>query len=153
MTPENPDALTGPLPRDMTGALQAALAAEHATAYAYGVAGAHLEGGERRTASAGYAAALIRRDRLAALVTDGGGAPVAAAAAYTLPEPVEDAAAALRLLVTVETRLSAVYADLVAASTGGVRLLAAGALQDAAVRVVTVSGEPAGAFPGLPERD
>ncbi|MFF1277376.1 ferritin-like domain-containing protein [Streptomyces marokkonensis] len=132
-------------------ALQAALAAEHAAVYGYGVVGGRI-GKERRTeARTAYDAHRARRDALVRAVKDAGGAPVAAAAGYALPFPVPDAAAAVRLAAELEDRVAGVYADLVRASTGERRRGAAGAMREAAVRSVRWSGESV-AFPGLAER-
>ncbi|CAM5375024.1 DUF4439 domain-containing protein [Streptomyces pilosus] len=132
-------------------ALQAALAAEHAAVYGYGVVGGRV-GKERRTeARAAYDAHRARRDALVRAVRDTGGAPVAAAAGYALPFPVPDAAAAVRLAAELEGRVAGVYADLVRASTGERRRGAAEAMREAAVRAVRWSGESV-AFPGLAER-
>ncbi|MEV5175323.1 ferritin-like domain-containing protein [Streptomyces flaveolus] len=132
-------------------ALQAALAAEHAAVYGYGVVGGRI--GERRRAEAlaAYDAHRARRDALVRAVRDLGGAPVAASAAYALPFPVEDGAAALRLAARLEERVAGVCSDLVRATTGARRADAAGALREAAVRAVRWSGESV-AFPGLAER-
>jgi hypothetical protein len=123
-------------------ALQAALAAEHAAVYGYGVVGGRI--GERRRAEA-------RRDALVRAVRDLGAAPVAASAAYELPFPVGDGAAAVRLAARLEERLAGVYSDLVRAATGARRADAAGALRETAVRAVRWSGQSV-AFPGLAER-
>lgn len=132
-------------------ALQAALAAEHAAVYGYGVVGGRI-GEERRTeARTAYDAHRARRDALVRAVHDTGGAPVAAAAGYALPFPVPDAAAAVRLAAELEGRVAGVYADLVRASTGERRRGAAEAMREAAVRSVRWSGESV-AFPGLAER-
>ncbi|MFC9890030.1 DUF4439 domain-containing protein [Streptomyces pilosus] len=132
-------------------ALQAALAAEHAAVYGYGVVGGRV-GKERRTeARTAYDAHRARRDALVRAVRDTGGAPVAAAAGYALPFPVPDAAAAVRLAAELEGRVAGVYADLVRASTGERRRGAAEAMREAAVRAVRWSGESV-AFPGLAER-
>lgn len=132
-------------------ALQAALAAEHAAVYGYGVVGGRV-GRERRTeARTAYDAHRARRDALARAVRDTGGAPVAAAAGYALPFPVPDAAAAVRLAAELEGRVAGVYADLVRASTGERRRGAAEAMREAAVRSVRWSGKSV-AFPGLAER-
>ncbi|MFI8093514.1 DUF4439 domain-containing protein [Streptomyces sp. NPDC086080] len=132
-------------------ALQAALAAEHAAVYGYGVVGGRV-GSERRTeARTAYDAHRARRDALARAVKDAGAAPVAAAAGYALPFPVPDAPAAIRLAARLEDRVAGVYADLVRASTGERRRGAAEAMREAAVRSVRWSGESV-AFPGLAER-
>ncbi|MEQ8144632.1 ferritin-like domain-containing protein [Streptomyces sp. OP7] len=132
-------------------ALQAALAAEHAAVYGYGVVGGRI-GEQRRTeARTAYDAHRARRDTLVRAVRDAGGAPVAAAAAYALPFPVPNAAAAARLAAELENRVAGVYADVVRATTGERRRSAAEAMCEAAVRSVRWSGESV-AFPGLAER-
>ncbi len=132
-------------------ALQAALAAEHAAVYGYGVVGGRVGKERRAEARTAYDAHRARRDALARAVRDTGGAPVAAAAGYALPFPVPDAAAAVRLAAELEGRVAGVYADLVRASAGDRRRGAAEAMREAAVRSVRWSGESV-AFPGLAER-
>ncbi|MFF5161154.1 ferritin-like domain-containing protein [Streptomyces sp. NPDC000348] len=132
-------------------ALQAALAAEHAAVYGYGVVGGRIGKDRRTEARTAYDAHRARRDALVRAVKDAGGAPVAAAAGYALPFPVPDAAAAVRLAAELEDRVAGVYADLVRASGGERRRGAAEAMREAAVRSVRWSGESV-AFPGLAER-
>jgi hypothetical protein len=131
-------------------ALQKALAAEHAAVYGYGVVGGRIREGRRTEARAAYDAHRARRDALVREVRDLGGRPVAADAAYALPFPVPDSAAAVRLAAELEDRVAGVYSDLVRAATGGRRGTAAEALREAAVRAVRWSGESV-AFPGLAE--
>ncbi|MEZ7005943.1 ferritin-like domain-containing protein [Streptomyces sp. AD55] len=132
-------------------ALQAALAAEHAAVYGYGVVGGRIGEGRRTEARAAYDAHRARRDALAREVRDLGGRPVAAAAGYTLPFPVRDAASAVRLAAELEDGVAGVYSDLVRAADGARRATAAGALREAAVRAVRWRGGSV-AFPGLAER-
>ncbi|MFD7663407.1 ferritin-like domain-containing protein [Streptomyces sp. NPDC059788] len=132
-------------------ALQSALAAEHAAVYGYGVVGGRIGADRRKEAQEGYDAHRARRDELRRGVRDLGGTPQAAAAAYELPFPVPDAAAAVRLAAELEDRVAAVYADLVRAGDGARRRDAAGALREAAVRAVRWRGSGV-AFPGLTER-
>ncbi|MFK4103462.1 ferritin-like domain-containing protein [Streptomyces sp. NPDC019531] len=132
-------------------ALQKALAAEHAAVYGYGVVGGRVREGRRTEAKAAYDAHRARRDALAREVRDLDGTPVAAAAAYALPFPVPDSAAAVRLAAELEDRVADVYSDVVRASEGGRRSTAAEALREAAVRAVRWRGESV-AFPGLAER-
>jgi hypothetical protein len=132
-------------------ALQAALAAEHAAVYGYGVVGGRIDAGRRAEARAAYDAHRARRDALGREVRELGGTPVAAAAGYALPFPVPDAAAAVLLAAQLEERVAGVYSDLVRASAGQRRREAAGALREAAVRAVRWRGESV-AFPGLAER-
>ncbi|MFI6036135.1 ferritin-like domain-containing protein [Streptomyces sp. NPDC051315] len=132
-------------------ALQAALAAEHAAVYGYGVVGGRVLEARRAEARAAYDAHRARRDALAREVRDLGSEPVAASAAYALPFPVPDSAAAVRLAAELEERVAGVYSDLVRATGDARRREAAGALREAAVRAVRWRGGSV-AFPGLAER-
>ncbi|NJP53696.1 ferritin-like domain-containing protein [Streptomyces sp. SBST2-5] len=132
-------------------ALQAALAAEHAAVYGYGVVGGRIGKERRGEVRAAYDAHRARRDVLVRQVRDAGATPVAAAAGYALPFAVPDAAAAVRLAAELEDRVAGIYADLVRDSTGERRRAAAEALREAAVRSVRWSGKSV-AFPGLAER-
>lgn len=132
-------------------ALQAALAAEHAAVYGYGVVGGRIGESRRAEARSAYDAHRARRDALVREVRDLGGQPVAAAAAYALPFPVPDSAAAIRFAAELEERVAGVYSDLVRAAAGGRRREAAAALREAAVRAVRWRGGSV-AFPGLAER-
>ncbi|MFF0206021.1 ferritin-like domain-containing protein [Streptomyces sp. NPDC005017] len=132
-------------------ALQAALAAEHAAVYGYGVVGARIREGRRTEARAAYDAHRARRDTLVREVRDQGGKPVPAAAGYALPFAVTDSESAVRLAAELEDRVAGVYSDLVRATTGEGRAAAAQALREAAVRAVRWRGGSV-AFPGLAER-
>ncbi|MFJ9567714.1 ferritin-like domain-containing protein [Streptomyces fuscichromogenes] len=132
-------------------ALQAALAAEHAAVYGYGVVGGRIGRQLLAEARSAYDAHRSGRDALVREVRDLGGRPVAASAAYALPFAVTDPATAVRLAAELEERVADVYSDLVRASSGERRGSAAGALREAAVRAVRWSGESV-AFPGLAER-
>ncbi|WP_405882852.1 ferritin-like domain-containing protein [Streptomyces sp. NBC_01136] len=132
-------------------ALQAALAAEHAVVYGYGVVGGRIGEGRQAEARSAYDAHRARRDELARAVRDLGGKPEASAAAYALPFAVRDSGAAVRLAAELEERVAGAYSDLVRASSGDRRRMAAEALREAAVRAVRWRGESV-AFPGLAER-
>ncbi|MEU1164855.1 ferritin-like domain-containing protein [Streptomyces sp. NPDC005921] len=132
-------------------AVQAALSAEHAAVYGYGVVGGRIGAGRLAEARSAYDAHRAGRDALARAVRDLGGEPVAASAAYALPFAVTDSATAVRLAAELEDRVADVYSDLVRASSGARRGSAAGALREAAVRAVRWRGESV-AFPGLAER-
>ena len=138
----------------MTEALQAALAAEHAAVYTYGVLGgrASVLADTRLQAqvAAAYEVHRGRRDELVRAVLDRGGEPVAAAAAYDLtPAPVT-AAQVRRSAQQVEGATAEAYATLVAGTTGGQREWAVRGLTDAAVREVGFGAAPE-AFPGAGE--
>ncbi|KQX14272.1 hypothetical protein ASC82_10360 [Streptomyces sp. Root431] len=132
-------------------AAQAALAAEHAAVYGYGVVGGRIGTERRAEATAAYEAHRARRDALRRTVRDLGGAPAVAAAAYELPFRVADAAGAVRLAAVLEDRVAGVYSDLVRAAEGPLRRDAAAALREAAVRAVRWRGSGV-TFPGLAER-
>ncbi|MFE2013398.1 ferritin-like domain-containing protein [Streptomyces sp. NPDC059491] len=132
-------------------AAQAALAAEHAAVYGYGVVGGRIGAERRPEATAAYEAHRARRDALRRTVRDLGGTPVASEAAYTLPFPAADTAAAVRLAAVLEDRVAGVYSDLVRAAAGPLRREAAAALREAAVRAVRWRGSDV-TFPGLAER-
>jgi hypothetical protein len=97
-------------------ALQAALAAEHAVIYGYGIVGARLAGADRDYAEAALAAHTSQRDRLVALVTGLGATPVAARPAYRLPFAVDSTATARSLAAHLEQGSAGADWDLVAAA-------------------------------------
>ncbi|MFC7932024.1 ferritin-like domain-containing protein [Streptomyces cinereoruber] len=132
-------------------ATQAALAAEHAAVYGYGVVGGRIGTERRAEATAAYEAHRARREVLRRAVRDLGGTPAAAAAAYALPFRVTDPAGAVRLAAVLEDRVAGVYSDLVRATEGPARREAAAALKEAAVRAVRWRGGDV-TFPGLAER-
>ncbi|MFF8645523.1 ferritin-like domain-containing protein [Streptomyces sp. NPDC015345] len=132
-------------------AVQAALSAEHAAVYGYGVVGGRVGERRRDEARTAYDAHRARRDGLRRAVRDLGGEPQPADAAYALPFPVPDTAAAVRLAAELEDRIAGVYSDLVRASSGDRRGDAARALREAAVRAARWRGGSV-AFPGLAER-
>jgi hypothetical protein len=129
-------------------ALQTALAAEHAAVYGYGIAGAHLSGARRRTATRDWTAHEAARDSLAAMITALGAQPVQAATAYRLPFPVHNRAAAVMLAAFLEDRVAVAYLGLVALPDAGLRVFGARAVRSAALRAVGWRGRSL-AFPGL----
>jgi Domain of unknown function (DUF4439) len=137
-------------------AMQAALAAEHAVIFGYGVAGAHLAGAELAAAREADTAHRDRRDALAAAIRGRGAAPVTAEPAYRLPFPVTGRVHAVTLATTLEEGAAAAWRSLVAAADGAeLRGSAVAALTDAAVRATRWRRryDPAHAavpFPGQP---
>jgi hypothetical protein len=131
-------------------ALQAALAAEQAASYGYGVVGAHLNASHAQSSSANsdWVAHQLARDSLAAMITAAGANPVPAPVAYQLPVPVSTPAEARSLAVILEEKVARAYLGLIALPEQslralGSRELTAAALRGAAWRRATV------AFPGL----
>lgn len=130
-------------------ALQAALAAEHAAVYGYGVAGAYLAGKALATATADWNAHQVARDTLEAMLRQAGAQPVAAAAAYQLPHKVDGPVSAAKLAVLLENRVTAAYLGVVAVSDPSVRQFGARAMATAAGRAASWRGRTI-AFPGYP---
>lgn len=137
--------------RSRVAALQAVLAAEHAVIYGYGVAGAHLNGAARRDAERGWTAHRARRDALQGRLSAAGAQPVPPAPAYALPAPVDSRRSARALLILLEERLAAVWADAVGELVGDLRGFAVDGLTEAAVAAAQWRRSSV-AFPGLPER-
>lgn len=131
-------------------ALQAALAAEHAAVYGYGIVGARLSGARGKRAREAWNAHRSARDRLRERVRQAGATPTPAAPAYGLPHRVTGTETAVRLAVHLEDRVAGAYLELVAAGDEDQRRFAAAATQECAVRAAHWRGSSV-AFPGLPE--
>ncbi|MER8188002.1 ferritin-like domain-containing protein [Kitasatospora sp. NPDC094015] len=145
-----PSAQPSALPSTGAAGAQSALAAEHAAVYGYGVVCAFLPVGKPRDdGRTDYLAHQARRDGWQRLLGAGGASPTPAAAGYRLPLQVKDGATAGQLAAHIETRLTTVYADLVGTGTGPLRLQAADALRESALRAQHWGAEPP-ALPGLP---
>jgi hypothetical protein len=132
-----------------TGALQSALAAEHAAIYGYGVVGANLTGTMQATATSDWLAHQVARDRLEAMLRSRGAQPVAAAAGYQLPVTVRTPAEAAALAAILEDRVATAYLGLVALSAAALRQFGALQVRAAALRAAVWRGSTV-AFPGLP---
>lgn len=133
-------------------ALQAALAAEQAAVYGYGVAGAHLAGSRQEEASAAWVAHQQAAGRLSGLLSGAGVTPVPAAVAYQLPRRVTGAATAAALAADLEDRVASAYLGLVGRGGDALRVLGAQQARAAALRAASWRGTTE-AFPGLPGRD
>jgi hypothetical protein len=129
-------------------ALQAALAAEHAAVYGYGVAGALMQGNDQDIAMSDWKLHQDARDTLTEMIIRLGATPVAASAAYDLPFTVNDAASARRLAVYIEEGVTRAYLAVVAVSDAGLRAFGALAMQEPANRATAWSGQTT-AFPGM----
>jgi hypothetical protein len=130
-------------------AMQAALAAEHAAVYGYGVTGAMLTGKAKSLAYADWRAHEIARDTLAALIVKLGATPVAASPAYTLPFAVTNASSARRLAAVLEDGVTRAYLGLVGVNDRALRTFGALAMQPPATRAAAWRGSTV-AFPGMP---
>jgi len=138
-----------PLAKAELQALQAALAAEHAAVYGYGVAGAMLTGADNAAARGDWESHMTARDTLQAMIAVLGAVPVAASAAYQLPFTVHDAHSARRLAAALEDGVTRAYLGLVAVTDQTLRTFGALAMQEPANRAATWRGSTV-AFPGMP---
>jgi len=130
-------------------ALQAALAAENAAVYGYGVTGAMLAGTAQSLAYADWRAHEVARDVLQAMLVKAGATPVAASPAYALPFAVTDASSARRLAAWLEDGVARAYLGLVGVDDQALRAFGAQAMQPPAIRAAAWSGTTV-AFPGMP---
>jgi hypothetical protein len=151
------DDTTEPSTATESEALNAALAAEHAAVWGYGVVGAALPADEQDLAATAENAHRDARDRLVALLAERKTDPVGEEGAYELPFPVLSDADAAALAVTLEDGVSGAYVRLLGdAAAPATRELAVGALGTTEVRAVawrtrakqTPVTNP---FPGLPK--
>jgi Domain of unknown function (DUF4439) len=129
-------------------ALQAALAAEDAAIFGYGVAGAHLTGSSLAAAEQDWTGHKEARDVLAAMISRLGATPAAAQAFYQLPFRVTGAASAGALAARLEDGVTRGYLGLVALRDQQLRQFGAMAMQNAAQRATFWRGSTE-AFPGL----
>jgi Domain of unknown function (DUF4439) len=129
-------------------ALQAALAAEHAAVYGYGVAGAMLAGADQAAALADWRAHQEARDTLEAMIVKLGVTPVAASAAYALPFAVQGAGSARRLAATLEDGVTQAYLGVVAVTDETLRTFGALAMLPPANRAAAWRGSTV-SFPGM----
>lgn len=137
-----------PQPAEPVQALQAALAAEHAAVYGYGVAGAMLTGAAQSAALADWRAHQEARDTLEAMILKLGATPVAASAAYQLPFTVNDAQSARRLAAALEDGVTQAYLGVVAVTDATLRTFGALAMLPPANRAAAWRGSTV-AFPGM----
>lgn len=130
-------------------ALQAALAAEHAAVYGYGVAGAMLSGADRATALTDWKLHQEARDTLQEMISMLGATPVAASAAYQLPFTVNNGRTARRLAAALEDGVTQAYLAVVAVTDQKLRTFGALSMLPAANRAAGWRGSTI-AFPGMP---
>lgn len=142
----------GRLP-SLADALQAVLAGENASAYAYGLVGSHVTGTGRDLAHQYFTEHDDARDQVRAWLIERGIEPQPAAAAYEPPFPIGSEKSARALAALVEQRLAMVWADLVGAARleGQTKLVvdSAAAVSTCAVRASRWSGTTT-AFVGPP---
>ena len=151
------DDTTAPSAATEADALNAALAAEHAAVWGYGVVGAALPGDKQELAAASENAHRDARDRLVGLLAERDTEPVGEQGAYELPFPVLSEVDAAKLAVTLEDGVSGAYVRLLGdAAEPATRELAVDALGATEVRAVAwrtrAKQKPVtNPFPGLPK--
>lgn len=118
----------------MNEQLSAALAAEEAAIYAYGLIGVHLPTSASAEARAAEAAHRARRDVLVSRLDQLKASTAPAPAGYELPFPVTDRAGALKLAVHVEDGVAQAWRAALPATADADRSTSLSALTDAAVR-------------------
>jgi hypothetical protein len=118
----------------MNPQLAAALAAEEAAIYAYGLVGVRLASAEVAAARAAERAHRSRRDTLVGRLDQLGASAAPVPAGYRLPFPVTDRATALKLAVHVEDGVCQAWRPVLPVTEGAERATALAALTDAAVR-------------------
>ncbi|WP_432986818.1 ferritin-like domain-containing protein [Dactylosporangium sp. CA-233914] len=116
--------------------LIAALEAEHAAIYGYGVLGPKLDGATAGLAHDADNAHRARRDALMVRLAGAGATPPPTGASYQLPFAVTDRAAALKLAVLLEERTAAQWRPALPATDGDLRKIVLDALVDCTTRAV-----------------
>jgi hypothetical protein len=115
--------------------LSAALAAEEAAIYAYGLIGVRLTGdGDRTEARTAEQIHRDRRDALVSRLAQLNASTAPAPAAYELPFAVTDRASALKLAVHVEDGVAAAWRAVLPVTETADRTAALSGLTDSAVR-------------------
>lgn len=139
------------------GALQGALAAEHAAVWVYALVGAFVPDALSTRLNEAATAHQARRDATERILIAAGTAPVPPEPGYLTPQPVTDAASALRLAIIAETDAAAAWRSVVERSPADADLrgTALEALTEAAVRATrwraTAGAAPLTVpFPGAP---
>lgn len=144
--------------RAENAALRAALAAEHAAIWGYGVVGAALGPSAQAQGAAAEAAHRDVRDRVAELLDRRKVEPVPAKGGYALPFPVLNAHDAAALAVVLEDGTEAAWVRVLdRAAERSTRSMAVDVLGAAEVRAVawrSAAGQSpvTSAFPGLPAK-
>jgi hypothetical protein len=125
----------GPLAPDATVALQAALAAEQAAVWAYGLVAAYARDQADLIAQA-RSGHLLRRDATTARLVEGGASAPEPAAAYQVSVAVTDANTALQLAQDIETDAAAAWRVVIGSTDDAeLRGFALTGLSEAAVRL------------------
>ncbi|SER95956.1 ferritin-like domain-containing protein [Actinokineospora terrae] len=123
-----------PLPQDTAAAVQAALGAEHAAVWVYGLVSAFLPASFDKPIAEGAQSHRTRRDTTERLLGASGVTPAPAEPAYLPPKPVTNQASALELIINAEQDCTTAWrAVLERTDDPTTRTTAATALTDSAV--------------------
>lgn len=146
------DLTPGALPDTPLGALQQALAAEHAAVWVLGFLAARVSQTEQ-PALAEQLADLFRthrdaRDALVTRIADRGADPVASEIDYAVDSPAATPDQVREVARRIEERVTRTYGAVVGGTAGRDRRLAVDALQAGAVRQLALGARPTD-LPGL----
>jgi hypothetical protein len=127
----------GAIGKDTIDALQAAMAAEHAALWAYGLVAAYAPDAANTVTDMLTSHQNIR-DVTANLLVQAGATPVGPAPAYATPEPVTDPKSAMALALVIEGDCAAAWRSVIGHTDDStLRGTALSALTDSAMRMVT----------------
>jgi len=133
---------------------QAALAAEHAAVYVYGILGGRTSRSDAPglydAVRSAYESHRASRDRLQSLIADAGAKPVGPSSSYATPSRIDRPEGIRRAALALERSCAETYAWVVSQTEGEDRSRAINALKDGAVRELTFRGTPE-TFPGIRE--
>ncbi|HET9256938.1 MAG TPA: ferritin-like domain-containing protein [Pseudonocardiaceae bacterium] len=139
------------------GALQNALAAEHAALWVYGVAGAFVSASLSGRLEEGATAHQARRNATERMLIDAGAPPVPPEPGYLTPHPVTDAPSAIQLVIAAENDAAAAWRSVVERSQAdpdlrgaALEALTAAAVRAARWRASTGIAPLTVPFPGAP---
>lgn len=138
------------LAEEPAAAVEAAVRGAHAATYGYGLVAARLQGPEREAALQAMRAHEAAAEVLAGVLEAAGRQAPVPEPGYEMPGATASGADVRALAVLIEDRAAALHAEVVAAATGGLRLLGADLLLGAAVRAAGWRGA-AVPLPGLAE--
>jgi len=134
-SPTTTAAAPGPLSPDALSALQAALAAEQAAVWAYGLVAAYARDDAAMIADA-RSGHLLRRDATAARLVQGGAEAPQPAAAYQVSVNVKDVKSARQLAQDIEFDAASAWRSVIGSTDDAeLRGFALTGLSDAAVRL------------------
>jgi hypothetical protein len=131
---------------DAATAIQAALNAEYATIYGYGLVGSHVSGAARTRAARALTSHIQQRDQLRDALHALGSQPTPPAASYDPTTPITDSQTAVALAIAMEEQLVRAWSLVASVSPQGTRSAAIHNASSCAVRAISW-GAASQAFP------